>query len=72
MIHFKALPTVHYISIDVILKSEKVKSLECHIEHWKFIAEKLYVVIVNQYSFQTFKHSFLTSIKFILVNDIKT
>jgi glycosyltransferase involved in cell wall biosynthesis len=72
MIHFKALPTVHYISIDVILKSEKVKSLECHIEHWKFIAEKLYVVIVNQYSFQTFKHSFFTFIKSILVNDIKT
>jgi glycosyltransferase involved in cell wall biosynthesis len=72
MMYFKALPTAHYISIDAILKSEKVKSLECHIEHWKFIAEKFYVVIVNQYSFQTFRHSFLTFIKSILINDIKT
>jgi len=75
MMHFKGLPNVHYISIDTILKLEKPESLEhyeYYTKYWKFIADKLYEVVVNRYSFQAFRYSLLTLIKSILVYDIKT
>jgi glycosyltransferase involved in cell wall biosynthesis len=70
IMHFKALPTVHYVLIDTVLKSEKADSLECYehyTKYWKSIAEKFYEVVVNQYSFQIFKKYLLTFVKTILV-----
>jgi len=70
IMHFKALSTVHYISIDTILRSERAENLECYeyyTKYWKFIAGKLHEVVVNRYSFQIFRSSLLTLIKSILV-----
>ena len=64
IMHFKALPMVHYISFNSFnaLLEETVHN----VKEWELVAQKLHEIVVQQHSFSLFKHSFLTFLSYIL------
>ena len=61
MMHFKALPMVHYIPFNALLE-KTVHS----VKEWELVAQKLHEIVVQQHSFSLFKHSFLTLLAYTL------
>jgi glycosyltransferase involved in cell wall biosynthesis len=55
MMHFNALPMVHYIPINTLL--EKTAH---YVKKWEFVAQKLHEIVVRQHGFSSFKRSFLS------------
>jgi len=62
MMHCKTSPLVHYIPISTVLG----KKVYC-VKRWALAAQKLHEIILQQHTFSSFKQSFITFIRFILM-----